>query len=206
MKTSKKLSTISFNSIDFLENKLKELLQRHVIRSFFYISHHAEEDTKKDHIHVLIEPATTIETEQLKDLFNEPVKDRPLEPLGCLPWQTTKDFGDWYLYAIHDIDFLLDKGQYKKYHYKKENVIASDNDYLDYLINDINFTAKNKKSQFKDLVSKGWTWGQILFNTNLVPTQQIKSYHDLYEQCILYYEDIRKQEKENMGEKSEQQF
>ncbi len=186
MKTQKKLSTITYNTEKFLVNKLNDLLSTGVIVSWFYIKHKAEEDTKKEHIHLLVEPATRIDTVKLQHLFVEPSIISPDSPLGCMPFQTTSNFADWYLYIIHDIDYLREKGLVKKYHYKKEEVKTSNNDYFDSLVSDINFNALKPKSQIRDLICQGWSWAQILFNTNLVPIQQMKQYKEYYDMCYVY--------------------
>lgn len=189
MKTQKKLSTITYNTEKFLVNKLNELLENGIIVAWFYINHQAENDTKKDHIHLLIEPATRIDTVQLQRVFVEPCLAFPNSPLGCMPFQTTKDFADWYLYTLHDIDYLKEKGLAKAFHYKKEEFKTSNDDYFNSLISNINFNALKPKSQIKELICQGWTWTQILFNTNIVPIQQMKAYKDYYDMCYIYCHD-----------------
>lgn len=186
MKTSKKLSSISFNTERFLKLKLEELKDKKAIRAYFYIKHKAEEDTTKDHIHLLIEPAITIDSEQLKDFFNEFTPLTPTKELGCLPFQITKNFQDWYLYALHDIDYLCDKGLIRKYHYQKKEVIASDIDYLDFLTSSIDYNTSNRKTQIKKLVNQGWAWESIVLNTNIVPLQQLKAYKEFYDMYYIY--------------------
>ena len=69
MRTSKPIATIAYNTVDFLEQKLAELLRNHKIQDYFFIYHIAEEDEKKDHIHLYIEPNTRIDTMDLQEFF-----------------------------------------------------------------------------------------------------------------------------------------
>ena len=50
MKTTKPISTISYNTPEFLENKLNELLANGLISFFAYILHEPEEDETKRHL------------------------------------------------------------------------------------------------------------------------------------------------------------
>ena len=59
MRTSKTISTISYNTKDFLEFKLMELMDSGDISDWFFIQHFAEEDEKKDHIHLWVKSNIT---------------------------------------------------------------------------------------------------------------------------------------------------
>ena len=106
MKTTMPTSTISYNSGGFLKLKLDELLKAKVIQFYAFIEHVPEEDEKKKHKHLYIEPAKSVQTEELRDELREYVEETPDKPLGCMPFGKSK-FGDWYLYAIHDEAYLL---------------------------------------------------------------------------------------------------
>ena len=67
MRTKGLVSTISYNTPEFLELKLQELYKKHTISDYMFIQHIAEEDEKKDHIHLLIEPNTLIDTMVIQD-------------------------------------------------------------------------------------------------------------------------------------------
>ena len=56
MNTSRPISTISYNSKIFLDFKLKELVEKHLVSDFMYIIHTAEDDELKDHIHLFLKP------------------------------------------------------------------------------------------------------------------------------------------------------
>lgn len=130
MKTRKPISTISFNSVAFLDGTLKRLLENDIIQFYAYIYHYGEDDEngKKDHIHLYIEPYNTVDTGKLEKFFIEPVFDKE-KPLKCLNFRNSK-IEDWYLYGLHDINYLMRKGESKVYHYKPSDMVTSDEDEL----------------------------------------------------------------------------
>ena len=100
MRTTKPFSTISYNTAEFLKEKLERLVLERVISFYSYIEHYPEEDEKKKHKHLLIIPNGQINTDELTDILNEIDMAHPLEkPLGVLPWRSSK-FDDWYLYSV----------------------------------------------------------------------------------------------------------
>lgn len=121
MATQKPISTISYNSESFLIEKLQILYDAHIIQAWQYIVHKGE-DGDKDHIHLRIEPNKRIDPMDLTDKFKEfeKVKDKPL---GVRPWRNSKE-EDWYLYSVHDSDYLSlkygggDRGEKLPYDWK----------------------------------------------------------------------------------------
>lgn len=134
MKTSKPVSTISFNSEAYLRGKLRELTAAGVLEFWAYIRHDPEPDEVgdeaggKQHFHVYMEPAKMIQTTDLRAAFRELDPTNP-KPLGCLLVEKSK-FDDWYLYALHDADYLASKGQSRALAYEPEQVRTSDEDDL----------------------------------------------------------------------------
>lgn len=103
MATQKPISTISYNSESFLIEKLQILYDAHIIQAWQYIVHKGE-DGDKDHIHLRIEPNKRIDAMDLTEKFKEFEKGKD-KPLGVRPWRNSKE-EDWYLYAVHDSDYL----------------------------------------------------------------------------------------------------
>lgn len=134
MKTSKPVSTISFNTEAFLRGKLRELERAGIIEFWAYIVHDPEPDEVGDeaggkkHMHVYMEPAKLIQTQELRAEFKEIDPTNP-KPLGCLQIAASK-FDHWYLYALHDPDYLASKAQRRVYAYEPEQVVSSDEDDL----------------------------------------------------------------------------
>lgn len=103
MATQKPISTISYNSESFLIEKLQILYDAHIIQAWQYIVHKGE-DGDKDHIHLRIEPNKRIDAMDLTEKFKEFEKGKD-KPLGVRPWRNSKE-EDWYLYSVHDSDYL----------------------------------------------------------------------------------------------------
>lgn len=103
MATQKPISTISYNTESFLTEKLQSLYDSHIIQAWQYIKHKGE-DGDKDHIHLRIEPNKRIDPMELTEIFKEYVMGKD-KPLGVRPWRQSKEV-DWFLYAVHDSDYL----------------------------------------------------------------------------------------------------
>lgn len=103
MATQKPISTISYNSEAFLKEHLDEWVKAHIIQAYQYIKHIGE-DGDKDHIHVRLEPNKKLDPMDLTEKLKEYTRDH-VKPLGCRPWRFSKE-EDWYLYVVHDPDYL----------------------------------------------------------------------------------------------------
>ena len=125
--TSKPISTISYNTENFLVEKLETWRKSHIIQCYQYIVHKGE-DGDKDHIHLRIEPNKKLDPMTLTDELLEYEKGKD-KPLGCRPWRPSKE-EDWILYAVHDEDYLKLKyggGESKeKLPYKWQDIVVSE--------------------------------------------------------------------------------
>lgn len=125
MATQKPISTISYNTEAFLKEKLEAWYKAHIIQSYQYICHKGEAGDK-DHIHVRIEPNKRIDPMDLQEQLKEYQMGKE-KPLGVRPFRPSKE-EDWYLYAVHDKDYLKfkygggEKGE--KLPYKWEDIRA----------------------------------------------------------------------------------
>lgn len=135
MRTSKPMSTISYNSESFLRSKLEELVRNHMISDYLFIYHHAEADEKKDHIHLWIKPNTLLDSMDIQAFMSEYDPSRPDKPLGCIDFRLTKDVDDWILYNLHNEAYLASKGESREYHYLKEDIRFHDEDSFDDMYN-----------------------------------------------------------------------
>lgn len=129
MKTIKPIATISYNSWPFLTGVLERLKKEGFIQFYAFIHHEPEEDELKGHCHVFVEPFKRIDTEWLQKQFIEMDKSNPNKPLGVMPWKSSQ-FRDWYWYSLHDVAYLLSKGQTRKKHYDPYCMVSSDDEYL----------------------------------------------------------------------------
>ena len=126
MNTGKPISTISWNTKDFLVSLLGDLTESHLIQFWDFIYHKPEDDEagKKHHFHLYLEPAKRLSTADLKELFSEFDPKHPDKPLSCLSFRYSV-FSDWYLYGLHDPCYLAAHNLTKKYSYQDKNFIFS---------------------------------------------------------------------------------
>lgn len=127
MRTSKPISTISYNSEEHLRFKLNELIKARKISDYMYIQHTAEEDEKKDHIHLWVKPNTLLDTMDLQDHFIEIDPKNPLHPFRCIDFRASS-VDDWILYSQHYGPYLASKGESREFAYSKEDFRFYDED------------------------------------------------------------------------------
>lgn len=173
MRTTKPISTISFNTPDYLAQKLDELVKAKRLSFWAFIPHLPEDDEagNRDHIHLYIEPAKMLQTDDLKEEFKEFDPAKPDKPRGCISFRSSK-FSDWYLYALHDRAYLASKGQSRKYHYKHDDVRSSDPDDLQFKARTIDMLAVSPYADILEAQRHGFTWEQY-FKRGTVPLPQI---------------------------------
>ena len=94
MRTSKPIATISYNTVDFSEQKLAGVASESFRTFYFFIYHIAEED-EKDHIHLYIEPNTRIDTMDLQEFLEEPDPKNIQKPLRPLPFRACRNLDEW---------------------------------------------------------------------------------------------------------------
>lgn len=146
MITRTTISSISYNTIPFFTEKVKALTSGDspAFDWVHWVVHQPEEDEKKAHIHFVCQPSRQMDTNSIRQEFVEPadmyvrekikrgetITEQDLKPLGCLPFNKTKSLRDWLLYAIHDVKYLLTKGEMRKHTYTREDVKSTAPDML----------------------------------------------------------------------------
>lgn len=175
MITSNPISTISYNSIEYLAKVLDQLYTSHRIVFYAWIYHYAEKN-EKNHIHLFIIPDGRVDTSSLAEEFVEPVKGQL--PFKCLPFYKSK-FDDWYLYSCHDERYLASKGEYREYHYSIKNFVTSDDTYFADLIFKIDLFKFTNQERFIQAVAEGYSFAQCI-KMKLVPLQQVRQYETYY--------------------------
>ena len=155
MKTSKPISTISYNTTPFLIHTLDMLKYLKIISYYEFICHLPDKEDKKKHTHLYIEPNKVIDTEVFSNYFveytflkcfkfNKTFKpfhkkyflnftnlkskyrySSKLKPLKCIHFQSSK-FGDWYWYALHDKDYLKAKMLTRNTFYTDADIYSCD--------------------------------------------------------------------------------
>lgn len=184
MKTSKPFSTISYNTSEFLRIKLDGLVNRRKIAFYGFIEHLPEEDEKKAHKHLYIVPNGQLNTDEILDFLLELDPKNPDKPLGCIPCHSSK-FADWYLYSVHDKDYLASKGQSRKYSYSKEELIVSDSDFLNEEIHRMDLSKLSKVKALRNAAESGIPFEQMLI-TGQIPVQQVYAYKQTYDMILSY--------------------
>lgn len=173
MRTTKPISTISFNSSSYLELKLNELLKAGKVSFWAYIEHLPEDDEGggKIHHHVYIEPAKMLQTDDIKSELKEFDPSHPSKPLGCISFKSSK-FADWYMYSLHDVRYLASKSQSRTYHYLHEDFKTSDDDDLLFKARSIDRIALSPYAAMEDAQKQGITF-QEFFARGTVPLPQL---------------------------------
>jgi len=132
--TQKPISTISYNTENFLDSKLVELYDTKIIDYALYIKHKGENDIDdftgevkkdKDHWHIYMHTSKRIDLTSIKKEFNEiDIENFNSKPLGCMNFQVSK-IGHWLCYAVHKIEYLLIhkiEESKKQYTYKLKDI------------------------------------------------------------------------------------
>lgn len=181
MRTTKPISTISFNTPDYLRLKLDELTKAKIISVWHFIAHLPEDDEggKKEHIHLYIEPSKLIQTDDLAEYFLEFDPQKPDKPRKCLLFRTSK-FGDWYMYATHDKAYLAAKGQSRRYHYSYDDIVTSDADELYRAVREIDLSHLTPLREIIQAVDDGVSFSDYL-KKGRVPISQIYAYQRAFE-------------------------
>lgn len=158
MRTSKPVSTISYNSEEFLKAKLAELIRNKKICDFMFIKHAAEEDERKDHIHLWVKPNTLLDTMDLQQFLTEFNPDDPLKPFKCIDFRASST-DDWILYSEHFEPYLATKGESRQYHYTQDDFVYADQDTFEDL-----YMHAHKGSEFAKRFQILQTLGDGRFN------------------------------------------
>lgn len=180
MRTTKPISTISFNTPAYLRLKLDELLNAGRISFWAFIEHLPEDDEggRKEHMHVYIEPSKMLQTDDVKSELTEYDPEHPKKPRGCLPFKSSK-FDPWYLYALHDKRYLASKSQSRHYHYRHEQIVTSDDDNLTFLARSIDMLALSPYADMEDAINQGISWPEY-FSRGNVPLPQIRQFQEAW--------------------------
>lgn len=205
MKTSKPISTISYNSPNFLRNKIEEWKKKGLIEFGMWIKHFPDEDNKKVHYHVYLKPAKLIQTMDLEEdsceipkLYDDkglpmPVNENAgsalmlsdIKPLKMIGFRNSKE-DDWILYGIHDPTYLAEKGLTRNHHYTFSDIESTCKETL---LDMITHLVDNRKGRLEvrlfDLINMGLSWKEIV-TTGIVPMKQMHN-------AFLFYKAITSQ-------------
>lgn len=185
MRTSRPIATISYNTADYLNNVLDELIRKRAISFWAWVEHFPEDDETKAHKHLYVVPNGQIDTDMLRERFLQVDLANPTaKPLGTLNFRPSK-FTDWYLYALHDSTYLETKGQARRYHYTVDDVQTSDRDELVEEIHLMDLSKINRAVILRDAAENGIPFDQLVAYGQ-IPMQQVPAYRMAYESVLAW--------------------
>lgn len=131
MKTTCDISTISYNSVEFLTDMLNDLYLAHAIEFWCFVPHLPETfddgTLEKPHIHLFVRPHKSIDTMALSKLSEEFDPKCPEHPLKCIYWRKS-EWSNWLLYGLHDETYLKLKLEKREFCYSYDDFFCSDAD------------------------------------------------------------------------------
>lgn len=180
MRTSKPISTISYNTEDYLKNVIEKWRKNGIIEYAMWIRHEPEQDEKKAHYHVFIKPAKLIQTMDLENDSMELDPYNPEKPLKMISFRVSKE-SDWVLYGIHDKAYLQEKGLEREKHYDLQDIQATCHDTLTDIIACLSDERKGRiEYRIMECVDRGMSWGQIV-GSGLIPLRHMGGAKIMYQ-------------------------
>lgn len=179
MKTKRLISTVGYNTPDFLAATLSKLYESGLIEWAHYIQHTPEEDESKAHWHIVIQPSKALDTRALQREFDEVDIAHPGKPLTVQPFRFSSNLDDWLLYAIHDAGYLAAKGQVRKYHYAREDVLSTCPDLLAEQWREVNLAKYGLGERLQEAVNLRLPWETVIAS-GLIPPAQWTFWREVY--------------------------
>lgn len=182
-KTQRPLSTISYNTFDFLRAKLEELRKRGDLDFWCFIRHHGETNEdgskEKEHFHVYLQPGTALDRRELRQQFIQFYKNESL-PRGFMPMQPS-NWSDWYLYGLHDKEYLTSKGQSREFYYSDRDMVRSDDTFFWELVHRIDRTKINPLGEVVRAAQSGISFAEFI-TTHQLSLLQVRSAQFVFQQ------------------------
>lgn len=186
MRSQNPLSTISYNTDEFIISLMEELVKEDIIRSWCYIWHDPEKNENKRHIHFYCEPIDVVDTKVFRNKFEQPDPNGGL-PLGCMPFDKSKPL-PWLLYAIHDKDYMEEKKLVKLYEYSFDDIKFSDESFKETMYalyiswkDGQQWNQKKVANSMKQYTRLGLPYSEwITDNITHVSISNVKNLRDLY--------------------------
>lgn len=178
MQTSKLISTVSYNTPEFLCGKLNALVSSGVLEYAHWVVHSPEEDENKTHIHIVAKPNRRLDTSALRNEFTELVSGETL-PRGVLPFRSTSRMSDWLLYSAHDVGYLLRKGETRIHTYELTQFESTCTELLQEDWRECHRAEDSKIPLLLEFAKRGKTWFDIL-QLGILPTNQLFQYKEIF--------------------------
>lgn len=180
MRTRNPISTISFNTKEYLILKLNEFVKAKKLSFWVAIKHKPEDDEggAKEHFHVFAIPSKQLQTDDLRDDLKEFDPFFPGKPRGCLMFFSSK-YNDWCLYALHDKSYLASKNQSRRFHYSYDDFFSSNDDDNLLLYRGIDRMSLSPYSAMLDAQKVGLSFAEF-FRRGTIPIQQVNLYQSAW--------------------------
>lgn len=172
MKTEKPLTSISYNTPEFLKAQCDKLVKSGTIDFYAFIKHKGEADPfdgvrDKDHIHILVRPLKAVQTATFTTHFIEIDKTDTAAPLGCVRFDKCKNPGTWVLYSLHYSPYLDSIGEKKEfYNYDFHDFVTNNEQELRRYRKSVPIEYKPKLNTVMTLLNQGCSRSEILNKVN----------------------------------------
>lgn len=179
MNTRRVISNITFNSLDFFGSVCESLVSDHLIEWCYWIQHQPDTDDSKPHIHFVLQPSKTINTDSLRKSFLEVDINNSLPILPLSKWYFTTSIDDWILYCLHDIDYLRFKGLYRNIHYSYADFYSTDIDSFHHDYCNINRSRFSALSALDNAISSNKSFASLV-QSGVIPINLRAQYEAQY--------------------------
>ena len=178
MKTRRAISTISFNSSEYLRSVLDRLVTSGTVEYAHWVEHQPEAEEKKAHLHLYLCPSHTVDTAALRHEFEE-FDPASIVPLGILPFTPSK-FSDWYLYSIHDPSYLAAHGLTRQHLYSPDDVRSTCPEMLSEQVSQIDQLKFRTAFHLRRFASDRASWDDVILS-GVVPIPQYRYWQAYYQ-------------------------
>lgn len=188
------ISTILYMSESDLNERLKILTNLYKL-DYAYICHKGENGAK-DHIHIILKSQAKQFSNidkireclyEIVDCDTENYKKGQSKP--CKPFVESKSLRDWFLYSIHNKEYLESKGEAREYEYTKSDVKGSPSFIDDMSEHVSNYTPiESEMTIICRGIENGLNDFEILQTLPLVEAPQIANIMRGIEKIRTYYE------------------
>lgn len=178
--TSSLISTICYDDVLDPSVVIKRLRDMESIDFGLWIKHKPDEDDKKEHYHILLQPSSRVDTNLLRNSFFCGSNGDGQSVYSCLPFRKTLDINHWLLYSLHDENYLNSKMQERKFHYCIGDLKSTeDEDFICRVYCDAYESSLTLCGKYLELFRRGLTPADIIMQ-NKVAYNAIGNLYKLY--------------------------
>lgn len=173
MKTTCPISTINYNSPEYLARKLTALSEAGNFDFWTFVPHKPDVDEKKPHNHVYVRPAKQVDTSALTRAIGIEIFPDGTQGSNVKLWMKSKTFADWYLYGLHDPLYLASKGLKRNVSYTQDDFRASSKEDFLALVAEVNFRPPLSPEFLEFFAERGTPWAEIVHTARVNPSQYL---------------------------------